>query len=160
MTEGRNGDECGFPMSLAMLRLRIVHRRSHYALMMAYERLNAWKVAHEFAVAVYRATQAFPKSELYGLTSQIRRAAFSVPANIAEGAAKPGCTEFRRFLDIALGSFAEVSYALVFARDVGLLSQADYVRLDQQRVTVGKLTWGLYARISRGARGGVREKGA
>src|SRR5439155_725287 len=58
--------------------------------MMAYERLQTWKTAHEFAVAVYRTTQSFPKSELYGLTSQIRRAAFAVPANIAEGSLKWG----------------------------------------------------------------------
>ena len=120
--------------------------------MMAYGRLDAWKTAHEFAVAVYRTTQSFPKSELYGLTSQIRRAAFSVPANIAEGSAKRGSTEFRRFLDVALGSFAEVSYGLVFARDVGLLPLADHDRLEPLRARAGKLTWGLYAAIARRAR--------
>jgi four helix bundle protein len=120
--------------------------------MMPYERLNAWKSAHEFAVAVYAVTKSFPKSELYGLTSQIRRAAFSVPANIAEGSLKRGSAEFRRFLDIALGSFAEVSYALRFARDVALLDAADYERLETLRVRVGKLTWGLYAAIAKNAR--------
>ena len=121
--------------------------------MMAYERLNAWKAAHELAVAVYSTTKSFPKSEQYGLTSQIRRAAFSVPANIAEGSAKRGSAEFRRFLDVSLGSFAELSYALRFARDVGLLQQEEHVRLDKLRVVVGKLTWGLYATIARKARG-------
>ncbi len=120
--------------------------------MMPYERLEAWKYAHEFAVAIYTVTKSFPKSELYGLTSQIRRAAFSVPANIAEGASKRGSTEFRRFLDTALGSFAEVSYALRFARDVGVLEPADYARLELLRVRVGKLTWGLYAAIAKNAR--------
>jgi len=120
--------------------------------MMPYERLEAWKYAHELAVAIYTVTKSFPKSELYGLTSQIRRASFSVPANIAEGASKRGSAEFRRFLDIALGSFAEVSYALRFARDVGLLEPADYARLDVLRVRVGKLTCGLYAAIAKNAR--------
>jgi four helix bundle protein len=120
--------------------------------MMAYERLTAWKMAHEFAVAVYRTSHSFPKSELYGLTSQIRRAAFSVPANIAEGSAKRGSAEFRRFLDIAVGSFAEVSYAMVFARDVGILTRDDFDRLEALRVKVGKLTWGLYSSIAKQAR--------
>ncbi len=120
--------------------------------MMPYERLTAWKVAHEFAVAVYRTTRSFPKSELYGLTSQIRRAAFSIPANIAEGSAKRGSAEFRRFLDIAVGSFAEVSYAMVFARDVDLLVQDEYNRLEVLRVRVGKLIWGLYSSIAKQAR--------
>jgi four helix bundle protein len=120
--------------------------------MMAYERLTAWRISHDFAVAVYRTTKSFPKCELYGLTSQIRRAAFSVPANIAEGSAKRGSGEFRRFLDIALGSFAEVSYALHFARDVELLGQSDYDRLEKLRVKVGKLTWGLYSAVARQAR--------
>jgi four helix bundle protein len=119
---------------------------------MPYERLDAWKYAHEFAVAIYTVTKSFPKYELYGITSQMRRAAFSVPANIAEGACKRGSAEFRRFLDIALGSFAEVSYALRFVRDVGLLETADCERLDVLRVRVGKLTWGLYAAINKDAR--------
>ena len=128
---------------------------NHIHSMMPYERLTAWSSAHEFAVAVYAATKAFPKSELYGLTSQIRRAAFSVPANIAEGASKRGSAEFRRFLDIALGSFAETSYALRFARDVGLLAQNDFERLQKLRIRVGKLTWGLYSAIANNARSAV-----
>ncbi len=120
--------------------------------MMAYERLRAWRAAHQLAVAVYKVTRSFPKSELYGMTSQLRRAAFSIPANIAERSAKRGTREFRRFLDIAVGSFAEVSYALRFSRDVGLLSPKDFGDLEPLRVAVGKLTWGLYATIAKTAR--------
>src|SRR6266513_1243171 len=120
--------------------------------MMPYERLDAWRCAHEFAVAIYSVTKTFPKAELYGLTSQMRRAAFSIPANIAEGASKRGSAEFRRYLDIALGSFAEVSYALRFAKDVGLVQPPDFERLEIPRVRLGKLTWGLYAAIARNAR--------
>lgn len=101
---------------------------------------------------LYKATHSFPKSEQYGLTSQLRRAAFSIPVNIAEGCAKRGSPEFRRFLDIALGSFSEVSYTLRFVRDVGLMSEADYQRLESLRIPVGKLTWGLYEAIARSAR--------
>lgn len=119
---------------------------------MAYERLNAWRAAHVLAVEIYKSTKGFPKSELYGLTSQLRRAAFSIPANIAEGAAKRGSIEFRRFLDIALGSFSEVTYGLLFARDVGLLEEAEYQRLEVLRLPVGRLSWGLYDSIARAAR--------
>src|SRR6266576_2829032 len=76
--------------------------------MMPYQRLNAWRSCHQLALATYRITQSFPKSELYGITSQMRRAAFSAPANIAEGSAKRGPREFRRFLDIALGARADL----------------------------------------------------
>ena len=72
--------------------------------MYPFERLAAWQVAYELTLATYRATRDFPKHELYGLTSQSRRAAVSVIANIAEGSAKRGEGELRRFLDIALGS--------------------------------------------------------
>ena len=90
-------------------------------------------------------------------SGDVGRASFSIPANIAEGAAKRGSAEFRRFLDIAVGSFAEVSYALMFAHDVGLLSADDYRRLDTVRNQVGKLVWGLYASIARRARKMGRE---
>jgi four helix bundle protein len=84
---------------------------------MPYERFEAWKVSHELALAVYAATRGWPRSELYGLTSQLRRAALSAPTNIAEGSAKRGPAEFRRFLDYSLGSLSELAYLLRFARD-------------------------------------------
>ena len=85
--------------------------------MIAYERFDAWRAAHHLALELYRATDTWPRSERFGLTIQMRRAALSVPTNIAEGAAKRGSREFRRFLDIALGSLAELSYLLRFSRD-------------------------------------------
>ncbi|MGH8622565.1 MAG: four helix bundle protein, partial [Burkholderiales bacterium] len=75
-----------------------------------YEKLLAWKECHALALMVYRATEKFPRHERYGLTAQARRAAFSAAANIAEGSAKRGAAEFRRFLDIALGSISELEY--------------------------------------------------
>ena len=85
--------------------------------MLPYEKLTAWKISYELVLATYRATETFPRHELYGLVSQARRAAFSAP-NIAEGSAK----EFRRFLDIALGSLAELAFILRLARDLGYLT--------------------------------------
>src|SRR6266496_1291262 len=90
--------------------------------MMPYERLHAWKACDDLTVAVYKATDAFPRHELYGLTSQARRAAFSSAANIAEGSAKRGPREFRRYLDISIGSLSEVAYALHVAKRLEYLS--------------------------------------
>jgi four helix bundle protein len=78
------------------------------------------------------------------LTSQARRAAFSVAANIAEGAARNGHREFRRFLDVSLGSTSELCYVLRLARDLGLLSQGEWEALEQQRDLSGKLLWRLH----------------
>ena len=111
---------------------------------MPYEKLLAWRSAHALLIAVYRATESFPRNEQYGLTSQLRRAAFSVAANIAEGSAKRGNGEFRRFLDIAIGSLSEVSYTILLAKDLGILDLKEAEQLEHLRSTTSKLTWGLY----------------
>jgi four helix bundle protein len=115
--------------------------------MKPYETLDAWRLAHELALETYRATARFPKSELYGVTAQTRRAALSVPTNIAEGSAKRGHREFRRFLDIAIGSLAELSSLLRFAMDLGILDPDTWERLNAQRERVGIVTWRLYCSI-------------
>jgi four helix bundle protein len=120
--------------------------------MMHYERLDAWKATHELAVAVYKATGTLPKSELYGLTSQLRRASYSVPANIAEGSAKRGPAEFRRHLDIAVGSLAEICYGLRLATDLTFLTSEQSARLEELRSRAAQLTWGLHRAITRKAR--------
>ena len=99
--------------------------------------------------SIYEATDSWPSQERFGLTIQLRRAALSVPTNIAEGAAKRGNREFRRFLDIALGSLSEVSYLLRFSQDRGLLMPAVWLGLETLRNRVGQLTWQLYRSLSR-----------
>jgi four helix bundle protein len=111
--------------------------------MLPYERFQAWKTCHELTLAVYRKTQDWPQRELYGLTAQARLSAFSAAANIAEGSAKRGGREFRRYLDISLGSLSELSYTFTLAKDLGLLHQEDFASLDQLRDRAGKLVWGL-----------------
>ncbi len=114
---------------------------------MPYERLTAWQAAHELTLAIYRVTDSFPPSERYGLTSQLRRAAFSVAANIAEGVAKRGNREFRRFLDISIGSLSEISYALQLAKDLGILGPESATALTALHTKTAKVTWGLYKSI-------------
>jgi len=120
---------------------------------MPYERFRAWRACDELTVAVYRATASFPRHELYGLTSQARRAAFSAAANIAEGSAKRGAREFRRYLDIAIGSLSELSYALRLSSRLEYLTPAPWHELDPLRTSASRLTWLLYRRIADGLRG-------
>jgi four helix bundle protein len=116
---------------------------------MPYEKFDAWKATHQLALEVYRITAKWPKSERYELTSQTPRAALSASTNIAEGAAKRGTREFRRYLDISLGSLSELSYLLRFGRDLGFLDDDAYQKLDQLRGRAGTLTWRLYACMAR-----------
>ena len=94
--------------------------------MTRHERLLAWQRSHELSIAVYRATAAWPVNERYGLTSQVRRAASSVGANIEEGAARYGPREFKRFLNIALGPLGELENHLRLALDLGLMGQGRF----------------------------------
>lgn len=116
--------------------------------MMPYERYEAWKMAHQLALEVYRITDRWPACERYQLTAQLRRAALSIPTNIAEGAAKRGPREFRRYLDIARGSLSEVSYLLRFGKDRGLLDDQSFQVVHELRDRVGRVTWGLYASLA------------
>jgi len=85
----------------------------------SFEDLIVWQKAHELVLGIYRLSEAFPKHELYGLTSQLRKAAVSIPANIAEGFKKRGKADKARFLNIAQGSLAECRYYLILVRDLG-----------------------------------------
>jgi len=101
--------------------------------------LTVWKKAHSFVLSVYRLTTAFPKSEIYGLTSQIRRAAISIPANIAEGFKKRSNADKVRFMNIAQGSLEECRYYLILAKD---LEYANTEGLSAQLDEVGRLLAG------------------
>jgi four helix bundle protein len=97
-----------------------------------FTKIEAWQLADDLTVAIYEKTQAFPREELYGLTSQIRRAAYSIPANIAEGAARDTLKDYLRFLHIARGSLAETQYFVHLAQRLGYLSSLDADALTQQ----------------------------
>jgi four helix bundle protein len=109
-------------------------------------------MSHEFAKAVYHATEAFPTSERYGIVSQMRRASLSVPTNIVEGTAKRGPRECRRFLDIAWGALAEMWYLLLFSEEMQFLTAEQRKRLEQLRSRTAKLLWGLYETTARRAK--------
>ena len=94
-----------------------------------YTRIKAWQLADELALLVYKATKEFPKSEVWGLTSQMRRAAVSVPANIVEGSARRNRNEYLQFLYIAMSSLAELNYYVRFTKEIGYLGADRYEEL-------------------------------
>ena len=96
-----------------------------------YRDLVAWKRSHELTLAVYKQTQRFPAEERFGLTSQLRRASYSVPANITEGSGRETNKDYLRFLIIALSSLKETEYFLLLARDLGYLAQDRYSGLTE-----------------------------
>jgi four helix bundle protein len=117
--------------------------------MMPYERFGAWQQRHRLVLQVSRVTRAFPIDERYGLTAQARRAAFPAAVNIAEGSAKRGKREFRRYLDITLGWSSELAYILRLAPELGLVTTAEWQEVDESRNRAGRLTWRLAQSMSR-----------
>lgn len=109
-----------------------------------YKKLFAWQKSDELARDIYEVTAGFPQSELFGITSQLRRAALSVPANIIEGYARVSRNEFKRFLSITLGSLSEVEYFLDFSYKQRMLSEDAHSLLIQKKEECGRLLWGLY----------------
>lgn len=108
-----------------------------------YKDLIAWQKAYNLCLVVYRKTQAFPKSEQYGLTSQLNRSALSVPSNIAEGYTRPGTSEYLRFLYIAYASLAELETQLFLAKDLNFLKQKDFDLIIELHGEVQRIMYGL-----------------
>ncbi|MBI1257200.1 MAG: four helix bundle protein [Chloroflexi bacterium] len=104
-----------------------------------FRKLVVWEKAHRLTLSIYGATVPFPTEEVYGLTSQIRRAAASIPANIAEGCGRDGDTELARFLQIAMGSASELEYHLLLAHDLGFLADSVYSELDRNTTEVKRM---------------------
>jgi four helix bundle protein len=115
--------------------------------MQDFRDLKVWGRAHHFVLELYQATMRFPDAERFGLSAQMRRAAVSVPANIAEGSVRSTDADFGRFLHMAIGSASEVDYYLLLARDLGYLSGQDYERLDGQVQEIRRMLNALISRV-------------
>ena len=109
-----------------------------------YKKLFVWKKADELAYQIYLTTKNFPKQEIFGVVSQLRRAALSIPTNIVEGMGRQGRNETKQFMNIALGSLAETEYLLEFCLRLQYLNQEEYLRLDNLRGEVGRMLWKFY----------------
>lgn len=118
-----------------------------------HQKLKAWQHSQRLAVECAKAAVGFPEYEQDNLADQLRRASYSVPLNIAEGSSRRGSREYRKYLDTAWASLAEVQTALDIARDVGYLQLAEYGRLEALAVETSKTLFGLLRKISESASG-------
>ena len=112
-----------------------------------FKELRVWSKAHELTVLVYKLTRAFPRDEVYGLTSQVRRSAASVGANIAEGCGRHSDGEMTRFLQIARGSASETEYHLLLAKELGFLQEADFQVAEQAVVAIQRMLTALDQKV-------------
>jgi len=112
-----------------------------------FKDLKVWTKAHQSTLAVYRRTRVFPKEEMYGLTSQLRHAAASIGANIAEGCGRRSDGEMKRFLQIARGSASELEYHFLLARDLQLLDNDEFRNLESKVLEVQRMLASLVQRL-------------
>ena len=108
-----------------------------------FKKLKVWDKAHRLTLDIYQASATFPREELYGLTSQIRRSCLSIPTNIAEGCGRSSDTDFARFLQISMGSSSEVEYLLILSRDLQILTDDDYETLSDDVIQIKRMLTSL-----------------
>ena len=104
-----------------------------------FRSLKVWEKAHALTLAIYKSTSSFPKQEIYALTSQIQRAAVSIPANIAEGCGKDSDAELKRYFLISMGSASELEYLLILAHDLGYLPENAFQSMTNDLVEIRKM---------------------
>ncbi len=112
-----------------------------------YRKLFVWQKAHVLVLRVYAITKDFPKEEIYGMTSQLRRAVLSVPTNIVEGYGRQGKKELKQFVNIALGSLAETEYLLDVCLELRYVEKEEHKQLQALRQEVGSLLWRFYRKL-------------
>jgi four helix bundle protein len=122
----------------------------------SYKDLVAWQKSMDLVTAVYRASQGFPKEEIFGLVSQIRRAAVSVPSNIAEGHARTSRKEFQYFLSNARGSLAELETQLTIAHQLAYINETGINQLLDRLGEVGRILNGLLTALKRSSKSEIR----
>jgi len=112
-----------------------------------YEELMVWQKAHRMVMDIYRVTRDFPDDERFGLVSQLRRSAASIPANIAEGCGRNGDRDFTRFLSIAAGSASETHYHIFLAHDLKFINENEYIELDRQIREIKQMLHGFMQKL-------------
>ena len=117
-----------------------------------FRKIQVWQKSHELALRLYKVTSVFPREELYGLTSQIRRASASIPSNIAEGCGRNTQTELARFVHIASGSASELDYHLLLAHDLGFINQEIYLELVNMVSEIKRMLHGFEKTVSSNAK--------
>ena len=115
--------------------------------MQSFRSLRVWEKAHKLTLDIYTSSKTFPREEMYGLTSQMRRSSASIGMNIAEGCCRKGNIEMGRFLQIAMGSASELEYQLLLAHDLEYLQNPDYEKLSTQAVEVKRMLSSLMQKV-------------
>ena len=115
--------------------------------MQDFRNLEVWKKSHELTLSVYESTSQFPREEIYGLTSQMRRACASIPTNIAESSGRESAADFARFLQIAVGSASETEYLILLAHDLKYITISQNAKLMRTTIAVKKMLIALLKRI-------------
>lgn len=110
--------------------------------------LQVWQKAHQLTLTIYRLTASFPRTEQYGLTTQLRRSSASIAANLAEGCGRNGDAELARFCSIAMGSASELEYHVLLARDLKLLKPTDSAELTRQTTEIKRMLTGLLQKLT------------
>ena len=113
-----------------------------------FHELKVWQKAHQLTLTIYQITASFPREELYGLTTQLRRSCSSIPANLAEGCGRNGDAEFARFCSIAMGSASELEYHLLLARDLKLIKAEDYQHLALRTTELKRMLTALHQKLN------------
>ncbi len=114
---------------------------------MHWRELKVWKKSHELVLEIYKLTSSFPKTEIYGITSQIRRSASSIPANIVEGQSRNSTKEYLQFLYNARGSLEETRYFLFLSKDLEYIEESEYDDLEQKYGEISKMLNGLIKKL-------------
>ena len=115
--------------------------------MQDYRNLKVWEKGHELTLAVYKATETYPNAEIYGLTSQMRRASASIPMNIAEGCGRGGNPELSHFLHIAFGSTCELEYQLLLSKDLNYIKEVQYQEISKHILEVKQMLSSLLHKV-------------
>ncbi|MCF8296013.1 MAG: four helix bundle protein [Saprospiraceae bacterium] len=110
---------------------------------MIHKDLDVWKISINLVTNIYQITKTYPKDEMYGICSQIRRSAISIPSNIAEGAARNSPKEFIRFLNISSGSLAELETQLIISKELDFINKEKLSQLEMEVTRIGKMLQGL-----------------
>jgi len=113
-----------------------------------FRKIQVWQKSHDLTLRLYKITSTFPKEELYGLTSQIRRASASIPSNIAEGCGRDTQTELARFVHIAAGSASELDYHLLLSHDLGYINKETYQELENSISEIKRMLHGFEKPVS------------
>jgi four helix bundle protein len=122
-----------------------------------FRQIRVWAKAHHFTLEIYTVTARFPKEELYGLTSQLRRASASIAANIAEGFGRGGNVELARFLQIAIGSAFEVEYHILLAKDLGLITKERNELLEEHIIEIKRMLAALLLKVRTDSKDGKQQ---